>query len=192
MHCIEPTLKGRLYSSQPSVLHPSSYKATLSDSFYTDTESEGTISDDYENDELSDGSCNEASNSTTHQDATVTTDAPTTTNTTKIHIDLGLPQTLITQVNDICSDFDILPHNEHLVEMISNEKLPFGRDPLITNVDIRSLYGNSTSIQGRWLSNFVIDGYLNYSSHHCTPVKQPQSRSVVMGRVSEKCRNQTY
>ena len=119
-----------------------------------------TISDDYENNELSDGSCNEASNSTTHQDATVTTDAPPTTNTAKIYIDSGLPQTLITQVNDICSDFDILPHNEHLVEMIVNEKLPFGGDPLITNADIRSLYGNSTSIQGRWLSNFVIDGYL--------------------------------
>ena len=46
------------------------------------------------------------------------------------------------------------------MEMIVNEKLPFGGDPLITNADIRSLYGNSTSIQGRWLSNFVIDGYL--------------------------------
>ena len=136
LHCIEPTLKGHLYSSQPSVLHPSSYKATLSDNSYTDTESEGTISDDYTNDELSDGSCNEASNSTTHQDATVTTDAPPTTNTAKIHFDLGLPQTLKTQVNDICSDFDVLPHNEHLVEMIVNEKLPFGGDPLITNADM--------------------------------------------------------
>ena len=81
-------------------------------------------------------------------------------NTTKIHIDLGLPQILITQVNDIYSDFDILPYNDHLVEMTVNEKLPFGGDPLITNADIRSLYGNSISIQGRWLSNFVTDGYL--------------------------------
>ena len=81
-------------------------------------------------------------------------------NTAKIHIDLGLPQILITEVNDICSDFDILPHNDHLVEMIVNEKLPFGGDPLITNADIRSLYENSISIQGRWLSNFVM-GILN-------------------------------
>jgi len=172
LHCIEPTLKGRLYSSQPSV-QTSNYTETLSDSSYTDTESEGTISDEYENDDLFDGSFNEDSNSI-HEDVTVTINASPTINKANIHIDLGLPQTLKTHANDICSDFVNLPHMEHLVEMIANEKIPFGGDQLITNVDIRSLYGNSPSIQGRWLSNFVIDGYfklLKTSLHSSNDLK---------------------
>ena len=72
----------------------------------------------------------------------------------------GLPNKFTSVFSDICSELVVQPYNNLLLEMIVNDELPFGGSPLITSEDLRGLYGISSSSQGRWLSNFIIDAYL--------------------------------
>ena len=190
----------RLYSSQSPCTHLSSGKAFESDLSYdsteskdandisdigTDTEDASGISDcdteseagsditSHGNDEPFKDSLN---SSTVNADRALIDDSisPAAENTTgNIQIELGLPSTIASQLNDVGPDFSLPPHHDRLVEMIVDGKLPFDGEPLVTNDDLKDLCGNSPSIQDKWLSNFAIDAYLKLlksSMQHCNHV----------------------
>ena len=74
----------------------------------------------------------------------------------------GLPKEFVSVLNNICPNFSVLAHNNLLIEMIVNGEIPFGGNSLINGADLNALYGRGplSSSESKWLSNFVIDGYL--------------------------------
>ncbi len=72
----------------------------------------------------------------------------------------GLPKEFVSVLNDICPSFSVLAHNNLFIEMIVRGDIAFGGNGLITEADLEALYGEGTSSESKWLSNFVIDAYL--------------------------------
>ena len=72
----------------------------------------------------------------------------------------GLPKEFVSVLNNTCPNFSVLAHNHLLIEMIVNGDVVFGGNGLITRADLEALYGSSPSSEAKWLSNFVINAYL--------------------------------
>lgn len=72
----------------------------------------------------------------------------------------GLPKEFVSVLNNICPNFSVLAHNSLLIEMIVNTGIAFGGNGLINGADLKALYGRGPSSESKWLSNFVIDAYL--------------------------------
>ena len=74
----------------------------------------------------------------------------------------GLPKEFVSVLNNICPNFSVLAHNNLLIEMIVNGDIAFGGNSLINGADLKALYGRGhlSSSESKWLSNFVINGYL--------------------------------
>ena len=78
----------------------------------------------------------------------------------------GLPKKttkeFVSVLNNICPNFSVLAHNNLLIEMIFNGDIAFASNSLISGADLKALYGRGplSSSESKWLSNFVIVGYL--------------------------------
>ena len=72
----------------------------------------------------------------------------------------GLPKEFVSVLNNICPSFAVLAHNNLFIEMIVHGDIAFGGNDLITGADLEALYGMGPLSESKWLSNFVIDAYL--------------------------------
>ena len=178
IHCIELTQRGELhchlYSSEVSALHEIdqtndgedlSSATMVSDierenSCYISGDDEGSddgrddmYSDDHDDDGDDDMPlCTDASSPA----ATTVTDKKKT----NIDIHLGLPHDIRALFNDHCPEFQVHSCSSLLAQLIVSGGVDFEGDSLINTNDLKELDGNAPGDEDNWISNFVVDSYL--------------------------------
>ena len=88
-----------------------------------------------------------------------------------ILIVLGFPSQIKDYLNKGCANFECHPCTSSLVHLIMGEGVDFEGDPLIDVSDLRALEGSLPQDDLKWLSNFVIDSYLQIVKGECTGVE---------------------
>jgi len=78
-----------------------------------------------------------------------------------ILIQPGIPYQFCDAFHDVCSDFTVPQYNLPYIQSIVRGDFAFKGNYLISNSDLVSLYAvNCASNEDKWLSNFVIDSYM--------------------------------
>jgi len=144
-HCLEPqddsSILCRYYSYQSSFIQ-----------MECKLESDDNLTDNVDNVQIHDdngGSSEDESDDSDGEDGDV-------------KLQLGLPKEFLTMLNNIFIEFAFAKHHNYLLQMILDEDIVFanGRYLLTTVDDLKAVYGNSNTAEKKWLSNFVIDAYL--------------------------------
>lgn len=184
IHCIEPTHEGqlhcRLYSSQLSGLYEIDLHSTGDEdspgaTVISDTESVCPVSvenssnssgDDQRSDDGDNGSdVAEDDGDDTSLCAESEASSPAVTPLTgkkksNIQIQLGLPHDIQVLLNDHCAELEVAPYSSLLAQLIVSGGIEFDGDPLINANDLKELDGKAPGDDGKWITNFIVDSYL--------------------------------
>lgn len=79
---------------------------------------------------------------------------------TNIQICPGLPYDVTALLNNHCVEFQVPSCSSLLAQLILSGGVDFEGNPLIDTKDLKELEGNSPQDDDKWISNFVIDSYL--------------------------------
>lgn len=76
-----------------------------------------------------------------------------------LYVKLGLPSVIKAVLNE-CSTFQLPFFQKPLIECLAAGSIPFGGSSLISESDINGLIGNGQASEDKWVTNFIVDSYL--------------------------------
>lgn len=187
IHCLDPTngdhLHCRLYSSQISThkeIDLSSDNSDLSSEMsVSETEGDDAVNVDDnvdtsndEDEENVDDNDEDEENVDDNDDGNVDNNSDGDSDgDDDIQIELGLPNHIKECLNKQCANFELHPCSSFLVRLVVGEGVDFEGDSLIDLNDLKELEGNLPQDESKWLSNFVIDSYLQMIKSESTGVE---------------------
>ena len=162
-----------LYSSQPSTIHETEQSSDGEETHGVTSFIETTISSSNSSvdEESSDDTCSSNDTDFVNDDGNDTplcTHAPSPAETTttyeeesNIQIQLGLPHNIRALLTNQCTEFQVPPYSSLLAQLIVSKNIDFEGDPLIIIAsDLQELKGKATNDEAKWITNFIVDSYL--------------------------------